>query len=253
MVEDFVDGARRSLGPSLHVDGDVLFLSGWWHAAVRLADDAFIVRAESPREDSPVLELVTAALTGRGLSMVAESHPLVQPITYAELSLAGVEWSVWARDPGSGERALAARVGAESDPREVLPGELPELGDLSLELEGARRVAGLPPALVLVVGLDPDRLPELQAALPECRVEARELGSIAPDACGDLRPAIVLVDATNQRGREFIMELRAAACGRFLPVVGITPAGEAPLGADVGLPAARSPGTWRSDLVRLLP
>ena len=253
VVEAFVDGAREAFGPTLHIEGDVLFLSGWWQAALRLAPDAFIVRNEPPREDSPVIEQVSEALAARGLREVGTGHPLIQPITYAELSLAGVEWSLWAPDAEIGERVLADRAGAESVPRDLAPPDLAEVGDFGSELEGARRIAGLPPSVVLTVGLAPDRVRELQVVLPECRFESRDLGEMAPEECGNLRPGLVVIDATGRAGREFVMELRAAACGRFLPVAAVTDAGGPPPGADIALDPRRSPGTWREELLRLLP
>ena len=250
------DGAKRAFGPSLHIEGDALMLSGWWHAAVRVSSDVFAVRNEDPREDSPVLGDLAAALRAIGLSEVAVDHPLIQPITYTEISLGQVSWALWAADLAAGERALVARAGAETfltdspfaDPEE------PVSADFSAELGGARRVAGLPSALVLTVGLEERQSKELAAVLDDCRLEARAFGEFPASACGALIPGVVVVDATGAEGRAFIMELRTEACGRFLPVAALTDGGvDPPPGADQALDAAVPPVAWGEPLRALLP
>lgn len=253
VVEAFVAGAREGSGPTIHLEGDVLMLAGWWQAVVRVQPDVFAVRNEPPPPEAPqALELVSAALADRGLRGVVEGHPLMQALTYAELSLIGPDWTLWATDADAAERALATRVGAESAPTAWDGGELGPHQDFEAYLEGARRVGGLPPSLLLAVGLDPAAVAELRAALPEWRVEARDLDEIEPDACGQLRPDLVLVDGTRSEGREFVLRLRAAACGRFLPVAAVSDAGELPAGADAALDAASSPARWRPELRALL-
>lgn len=126
-----------------------------------------------------------------------------------------------------------------------------EITDLSAELEGARRLAGLPPSVIVGVGLDPVAFRQLQPAIPECRWEAVPLGA-GPGACGPLSPALVLVDATSEAGKEFIMEFRADACGRFLPVVALTNE-ELPLGADETLSPDLEPLQWVEPIRKLLP
>jgi hypothetical protein len=63
----------------------------------------------------------------------------------------------------------------------------------------------------------------------------------------------MLVDATQQRGLEFVMQLRAAACGRFLPVVAVTGDGVPPLGADTAVEAVQDPKDWVEPIRNLLP
>jgi len=70
--------------------------------------------------------------------------------------------------------------------------------------------------------------------------------------CGAIIPTVVLIDATGQTGREFVMELRAVACGRFLPVAAVTSDTQVPLGADVALDPS-DPDTWVDPIRRLLP
>ncbi len=254
VIEAFVSsGARQAFGPNLHIEGDALFLHGWWHGAFRVAPDTFIVRNEEPPDDSRALEDVAESLAGRGLQQVGVDLPLIQPITYTALSLGSVSWALWASGLARGEEALAARVAVESylDDSQVEPS--PPNPGFTAELGGARRVAGLPPMLILAVGIAADTAHQLEAALPDCQVEARRLEEIAPDVCGTLIPALVLVDATARIGREFIMELRADACGRFLPVVALTGEGDVPLGADAALDPAQPPGSWVEPLRRLLP
>lgn len=248
-------GAKRSFGPSLHIEGDALFLSGWWHAAFRVAEGVFAVRNEEPREEAPALAELVAALREVGLSEVAVDHPLIQPITYTELSLGQVSWALWASDLAAAEEALTARAGAETffTDAPLAEPEPPVSADFSAELGGARRVAGLPASLVLTVGVAPEKAEELRAHLEDCRVESRSFADFAPSACGALIPGVVLVDAAERTGREFIMELRAEACGRFLPVVALTESADVPLGADAVLDPRQPAGTWVAPLRALLP
>lgn len=261
VVRAFVTaGARQGFGPSLNIERDALLFDGWWHAAFRVAPETFIVRHDEPPGETTVLDDLAAELSGRGLGPAGQDLPVVVALTYAELSLSGgVGWTLWARDPASGQADLAARIGAESflegpgleeavDYETVSAEPLP---DLSAELEGARRMAGLPATVVVAVGVDRAKLNQLQPVMPECRFEWVDL-DVALGACGPLHPALVLVDATTQVGREFIMEFRADACGRFLPVVALTH-DELPLGADLALDPDHDPLSWAEPLRRLLP
>jgi hypothetical protein len=254
VIQAFVHhGARRAFGPTLHVEGDALFLEGWWHAALRISPDTFIVRNEEPPTPSVALGQLTDELAARALREVGEDLPLIQPVTYVELSLGSVSWTLWAPDLPSGEQALAARTGRESFLTETSPAGAGATTDFSTELGGARRLAGLPPSVLLAVGLDQGRTEELQTALPDCSVEARAFQEITPDACGSLLPALVLVDATGSTGRDFIMELRASACGRFVPVAALTDGADVPLGAEEALDPTRPVTGWVETLRRLLP
>ena len=265
MIQAFVGaGARQGFGPTVHVEGDALFLDGWWHAAFRVSDGAFIVRNEEPPGPSTVLDDVAAELAARGLRSVGVDLPLIQPITYTALSLGSVSWALWAADLATGEEALAARAGAESfldQPAFSDAGAVGDGGDggdggtvdFSAELGGARRIAGLPPSLILTVGLEGAQAQELEVAFPDCRLEARGLEDTPPHVCATLIPSLVLVDATERAGREFVMELRADACGRFIPVVALTRGADVPLGADLALDPDQAPGTWVEPIRRLLP
>jgi hypothetical protein len=246
-------GARRAFGPTMHIEGDALLLNGWWQTAFRVAQDAFIVRNEEPPEDSDILQAVAEELSAQGLQQVGVDFPAITAITYAELSLGSVSWALWAADLASGEQALATRAGAESFFGERISEGSPESADYSVEVGGARRIAGLPPSLILTVGLGTAHLEQLQAGLPECRFVSRSFEEIVPAACGPLIPTLIFVDATGTAGREFIMELRADACGRFLPVVALSQGPGVPLGADVALDPAEPPGGWFEPIRRLLP
>lgn len=255
MIDAFLkDGAKRAFGPTLHVEANALMLSGWWHAALRITDGVYAVRNEPAREDAPALDELLVALREMGLSEVAVDHPLIQPITYTEISLGQVSWALWAVDLPTGEAALTARVGAESfltDSPFAEPVE-PVSADFSAELGGARRVAGLPAALILTVGVAEQQAKELGAALVDCRLEVRSFAEFPPSACGALIPGVVVVDATSEEGRTFIMELRTEACGRFLPVVALAEGGPPP-GADEALDPRSPPAAWVARLRALLP
>jgi hypothetical protein len=253
-------GAKRAFGPSLHIENNSLILNGWWHAALRIADGVYVVRNEEPREDRAPLDELLGALVGLGLSQVALDHPYIQPITYTEISLGQVSWSLWATDLATGEAALADRASAETfftdtdtdsaffdasgDPRDA---------DFSAELGGARRVAGLPAALVLTVGVERERAEQLGAELDDCRIVTKSFAEFPPSACGALIPGVVVVDASDRTGIEFIMELRAEACGRYVPVVALTETPELPLGADSVVDLRQPPSAWAEPVRALLP
>ncbi|MDP9388625.1 MAG: hypothetical protein M3Q48_12120 [Actinomycetota bacterium] len=256
VIDGFVTGAaRRAFGPTLHLEGDALFLHGWWQAAFRVAPGVFIVRNEEPREDAPALGDLVAALGDAGLHEVALDHPLVHPITYTEMAIGQVSWALWAVDLPTAEAALSARAGADTFLTDAPLGEpvVPESADFSAELGGARRLAGLPAAVILTVGLPAERNEQLQATFDDCRFVTRSFEEMPPSACGALIPTLVVVDATAETGREFVMELRAEACGRFLPVAAVTPGNEVPLGADVALDPGQPPAAWVEPLRALLP
>ena len=258
MIDAFLrEGSKRAFGPSLHVEANSLILHGWWHAALRVADRVFIVRNEEPREEAPSLAELFAALRELGLSEVAVDHPFIQPITYTEISLGQVNWALWATDLATGERALAERASAESfftdSSFSYADTAAPESADFSAELGGARRLAGLPTAVVLTVGVDPDRALELGAALEDVRLMAKSFAEFPPSACGALIPGVIVVDARERTGVEFIMELRAEACGRFVPVVALNETGELPLGADQVLDPRSPPAAWADPVRALLP
>ncbi|MFN2388215.1 MAG: hypothetical protein ABR575_01210 [Actinomycetota bacterium] len=253
VVGRFIAGAPAAAGDSLHIEEDALILAGWWHCAVRLGDSAFLVRTEEAPDDSHAPEIVREVLSAAGLSDIPGEHPLILAVIYTEVSTAGGTWELWGRDGRSATRALASRAGAESMFRDWAEVDEAVVEGLGVQMEGARRIAGLPPCVVLAVGLADDEVYALEASLPACRFESRALSEIEPDDCGDLRPAAVVVGARVPAGREFVMRLRAAACGRFLPVAAVVDDDVVPAGADVALDG-RAPATaWRSDLASLLP
>lgn len=252
-IEAWADGAADPRSEGLHVEQDALLYQGWWQVAFRVTPDVFLVRAEPAPDGSDISERVAEVMRRRSLQPIPGEHPIVLAITYTDLSLAGANWEVWARDRDAAESALAARAGAETLPRDLLEDDYATVDGLNIQLEGARRIAGLPPTVIVTVGLDRQVVYSLEAALPEARFEARELGAIAPEACGDLHPTLIIVDSSERAGGDFIMELRAAACGRFLPVAAVSTAAAPPPGADIVLDPRVPAPIWRNDLLRLLP
>ena len=253
MVQAFVEeGAKRAFGPSLHIEGDVLFYDGWWQAAVRVSPRVFAVRGEEPPDETPVLQHLADTLAAQHLADVGTDYPLVGAITYAEIALGPVAWTVWAPDEATAQADLHGRVGRDSFlGDEVSP--TPIEPDIGAELGGARRLSGLPPSLILALGVEATETQALAEVLTDCRFESRPLEAVTPDICGSLLPTLMLVDATDQTGREFIMELRAAACGRFVPVVALTGDPDLPLGADAAVDPASAPATWAEPIRTLLP
>jgi hypothetical protein len=252
VIRAFVsEGARRGFAPTLHIEGDCLFYDGWWQSAFRVSPDVFAVRNEDAPGDTTVLADVRAALAERGLQQVSVNPPLLYVVTYAEIALGLVQWAVWATDAAAADAALQARAGEDSFLGDDRAGGMRE-ADYTAELGGARRNAGLPPSVILSVGVSGDRTAELASELTDCRFETRALGEIEPDMCGALVPTLVLVDATTRPGEEFVMRLREAACGRALPVVAVT-AGGPPPGADAAVDPATESTSWVAPIRRLLP
>jgi hypothetical protein len=255
VIDAFVNqGARRGFGTSVHIEGDdVLMLDGWWHLALRVSDDAFIVRDEEPPRETTVLQDIAQALAARGLSHVASDLPGLPVLTMSKASLGFVQWHVWAADLAAAHAAVAAAVTEDSffqDTEYYNPTATP---DYSSELAGARRLAGLPPSIVLTIGLPSDRVEQLEKALDDCRIVAKAFGEIDPDGCGALIPTAIVIDASHDQGREFMMQLRAVACGRFTPVVAVTPEVMPPLGADAAVSEEDDTLAWVPPIRNLLP
>jgi hypothetical protein len=245
-------GARRAFGPNLHVEGDILMFDGWWQAAVRVSPRTFAVRAEEPPEKTDVLERLADRLTDRGLVDVGTDYPLVGVITYAEIALGPVAWTVWSAEPATASFDLNQRAGHDTFLGDDTSGG-PDEADYSAELGGARRLSGLPASLILTLGVDQAVADDLAAALADCRFVSKPLTEVTPDACGSLLPTLMVIDATTPVGREFIMELRAAACGRVVPVVALTNDAGVPLGADLAFAPDSAPITWVQPIRALLP
>ena len=244
------EGARTAFGPSLHLEGDCLFFDGWWQACFRVSPTAFAIRHEDPPRDTDVLQQLALELSVLGMQPVDTNPSLLYAITYTEIALGLVQWEMWAADAAAANAAISKRAGADAFLGDYSD-EFKE-ADYSAEIGGARRTAGLPPSIILTVGVVDDQTRALQAHLSDCRFETRSFDSIKPEMCGALIPTLVLIDATGQTGKEFVMELRAAACGRFLPVAAITTDTQVPLGADVALDPA-DPTAWVDPIRRLLP
>lgn len=252
-IDAFVNqGAQHAFGESLHIESDVLILDGWWHVCLRMSDDAFVLRAEEPPRETTAMEDIARALTARGLHHVATDLPGITVLTMSKASLGFVSWDVWAPDLETGKAALEAAVNEDS----FLPhGDYYEgvaERDYSSELRGARRLSGLASSLILTVGVDADRVNRLGQSLDDCTFITKAFGEIEPDVCGSLVPQLILVDASDQGGKEFVMRLRSA-CSRMLPVVAVTPGAEPPLGADAAVATEEEPDSWAPRLRSLLP
>ena len=71
LIEAYLAGARQGVAPGgLYVEGDVLYLDGWWQAAFRLATDAYLVQAEPPPSSTHAIEpppepIVWTSIIGR--------------------------------------------------------------------------------------------------------------------------------------------------------------------------------------------
>ena len=246
------EGARTAFGPSTHLEGDCLFFDGWWQASFRVTPDTFAIRNEAPPRETDVLQQVAMELSVMGMQPVDTNPSLLYAITYTEIALGIVQWEVWAKDAATATMAITTRAGLDAFLGDYATDEPFKEPDYTAELGGARRLAGLPPSIILTIGVDDDKARALQGHLVDCRFVARTFDTIEPEMCGGLIPTVVLIDATGQTGKEFVMELRAAACGRFLPVAAVTTDQVLPLGADIALDPA-DPDTWVDPIRRLLP
>jgi len=245
-------GARTAFGPTSHLEGDCLFLDGWWQVCFRVSPEVFAIRNEPPPRESELREQIALELSVMGMKPVATNPDLLYAITYTEIALGIVQWEVWAVDKETASRVISARAGEDAFLGDYSTDEPFKEPDYTAELGGARRSAGLPPSIVLTIGMNEDQTRELQGHLLECRFVTRSFDSIKPELCGAIIPTVVLIDATGQTGKEFVMELRAAACGRFLPVAAVTSDTQLPLGADIALDPS-DPDTWVDPIRRLLP
>jgi hypothetical protein len=246
------EGARTAFGPSAHLEGDCLFLDGWWQVCFRVSPDVFAIRNEAPPRESDLREQIAMELTVMGMQPVATNPDLLYAITYTEIALAIVQWEVWAVDAVTAELAISTRAGVDAFLGDYTTGEPFKEPDYTAEFGGARRSAGLPPSIVLTIGVDEKQTRELAGNLLDCHFVTRTFDDIKPEMCGSLIPTVVLIDATGQTGKEFVMELRAAACGRFHPRAPVTSETQVPLGADVALDPT-NPDTWVDPIRRLLP
>ncbi len=253
VIDAFVSGGgRKAFGPALHIEGDALLLSGWWQAAFRVTPEVFMLRNEDPPEEAQVVQNVAGALVERGLTEVGADLPAMTAIIYAELTLGDVSWTLWAADRVTGEQALRARATVESFFGDA-PSAPAELADFGAELGGARRIAGLPPTLVLTIGLQPDLAEQLEASLAECRFVSKSFDQIAVDACSALIPTMIVIDASERVGQDFIADLRYDPFCRFLPVAAVIGAADLSTPVDVFLDPALPPGAWADRLRRVLP
>lgn len=253
LIHAFVhDGARSGFSTNLHVEGDTLMVEGWWPAVYRVAPAAFIIRVDEPPMETSAPDMVKGVLAAAGMGHVGTDLPGITQLTYsAQFSLGYVPWDMWAPDLEWAEAALSARTSEESfleSPTSRGNGA----GDFTTEFGGARRVAGLPPSIVLSVGVDGSSLAPLEALMPDCHFIAKAFGEIQPDSCGALIPTVMIVDGTTTGGREFMTELRAAACGRTIPVLAVTDQG-VPLGANASIDPSAPAEDWVKPITELLP
>lgn len=238
-------------GERLHIENDSVLFDGWWHSALRISPDTFALRDEDPPEpDATFLADLAARLDAKGLRRVPIDTTLLTVITYTSLDLGGVEWQVWSTDQATAEVDLAFRAS-----RDAFFGDTtarpPTSSNFAATMGGLRRTAGLPPMVVLTVGVDGAAVDTLAATLGTCRVESRSLSDIEPEGCQALSPNLILVDCTKPQGAEFLGRLRATGEDQLLMVAALSSGWLE--GADVTLDPASSPSEWAEHLQNLLP
>ena len=254
LIDAFIDrGSKQAFAETLHIEGDVILLDGYWHVCLRVSPNTFLVRAEEPPMETTVIEDLATALKSRHKSHVASDLPGITVLTMEKASLGYVEWDVWADDLAQGKADVDKAVTTDT---ELVHGDYYEIQtetDYTAELHGARRLAGLPTSVILSIGVGTDRLDSLGEVLDDCVFVPKRFGEIDADQCGSLVPTLILVEASEQVGREFVMQLRAASCSRVLPLIAVTPGGEVAMGADAAVDGEADPHTWAPRIRNLLP
>ena len=259
VLEAFAAGATQGVSEHLHIEKQVVYAQGWWVTAIRLDDNAFLVRADSY---SPTTDQVTAEfealLRSAGLTAIERDPALADMVTLQAASLIGASWEVWAAERDQAHEAF--RPWAEGKQVAVYGGrsEEPEELSVSLQLELARRVAeerppsDLPPSRIVLLDVEPTLSEALKGEMMDCEVIPQSTQTTACVDIGYLAPAIVVVDV-ERAGQETIPALRSA-CGRFLPIVALSGegAGEVP-GADAVITRPFTTGALAATLRNYLP
>ena len=238
VLEAFAAGATQGLSDHLHTEKQVLYALGWWIVAIRLGDNAFLVRADSYSATTNRFTAEFAALLrSEGLTAVERDPPLADMVTLQAASLIGASWEVWATDRDQAQEAF--RPWAEGKQLAVYGEHPAEVLEESVQsrLEVARRVldeqpaSDLPPPRVALIDLEATLVDQLKAAMPSCEVIPVSTQTTTCAEVPFLAPAVAVVNV-DQAGQEAVLELRAG-CGRFLPIVALSKEGVGGvLGAD---------------------
>ena len=252
VLDAFVGGgAVHAFGAKLHVEGDTLAVDGWWKAAFRVAPTTIAVREEPVPDQSTALDGLAECLRSFGLRPVGADPALLTAITYTALDLGAADWTVWSTTQMTAEADIAARAGVDTFFDDA-PRPPPSPSIHEAQRGGARRTAGLAPLVIVAVGVRKEAVDAMAAALGNCRIEARGIDEIDPEACGALMPDLALIDATSGGGMAFTLGLRATARGESIPMVAIAPSGSwTP--ADVTVSPTETPDEWADHIRRLLP
>lgn len=250
VITAFLESATAAaFGPTLHTERGMLKVEGWWVLAYRITERTLLVRdEEGPTGPQPAFDLATA-LRAAGLTAVGADLPAISAVTYVNLDLGFAPWMLWSTDVATGEADLNDKATEES----FLEGGTgssapPTEGSGTEQARGARRLAGEEAAVMLTIGVSPDRVAALRDGLDDCRVEARRPEEIEPAGCGALLPTIVMVDATVPAGVAYVASLHTSGAVTG-PIVALTPVGEMCAGADATLNADDPPEAWL-DLLR---
>src|SRR3954447_25686341 len=86
VINAFVhEGARTAFGPSTHLEGDCLFLDGWWQVCFRVTPGTFSIRRDTPPRETDIIDQVALELSVSGMKPVMENPALLYAITYTEI------------------------------------------------------------------------------------------------------------------------------------------------------------------------
>ncbi len=259
VLEAFAAGATHGVSDRLHIETRVLYALGWWTIAIRLGDNAFLVRADSYSATTDGLaDGLKAVLRSESLIRVDRDPPLADMVTLQAASLIGASWEVWATDRDQAQEAF--RPWAEGKQAAVYGGrsEEPEELSVSLQLELARRVveerppSDLPPPRIVLMDVEPTLSEALKGEMVGCEVIPESSQTTACVDIGYLAPAIVVVDV-ERADQETIPAMRAA-CGRFLPIVALLGEGAGEVrGADAVITRPFTTGALAATLRNYLP
>ncbi len=233
VLHGFADGAREGASPCLHIENEVLYASGWWTLAIRLDAGVFLVRTDPHATTTDrITEELQTLFRRKGLALVDRDPPLADVVTLQAASLIGASWAVWARDPEHAREALRRWAHGTQDAIPAASVQRDAEGSVRFQLEVAQRIVqdrsearsgtpsgDIPPPRLLLLDVEPALAEALKAEMPDCEVIEESTHTATSVELGCLAPMVILVDV-GRVDHERILALRAA-CGRFLPIVGV--------------------------------
>jgi hypothetical protein len=100
----------------LHIEGLVLMGAAFTALAIRLGQDAFLVRADVPADVVPLRAELGQALIDRAIVPLEADHPLGQIVGIEVTGQRGAVWDLWGRHAVTALSALQERAAGEFGP-----------------------------------------------------------------------------------------------------------------------------------------